>query len=196
MLPRRLNNPTHQSKTEEEHIVHVKDRILERFDLNISTEEYYELLNLVKSNAKQLYRLNTHNSVKSIEFKGKKMLVVYGCGSENRELPSRIKTVLYPDAEYPVPGELLRQGVARKDFTQQIKDTVNEMVMFAQDIMPNVTPRELYTNPKYDKLHPAFKKTVKHISSGIKPVRLDTLLSVACSIVIQKYDKNIVDGTE
>jgi len=36
------------------------------------------------------------------------MLVVYGCGSENRELPARIKTVLYPDTEYPVPDELIR----------------------------------------------------------------------------------------
>lgn len=192
----RLNNPEHQSKTEEQHIAHVKERIKERFDLNISTEEYYELLDIAKTKARQLYRLNTQNSVKSIEFKGKEMLVVFGCAGNKRDLPSRIKTVLYPDAEYPVPDALIRQGIERKDFTKEIKDVANEIVAFAQDVMPGITPRELYTSPKYTGLHPAFKKMVKHISLGIKQVHPGTILSAACSIIIQKYDKDLVEDVE
>jgi len=71
---------------------------------------------------------------------------------------------------------------------------VEDIVLFSKTVMPTITPRELFTNPKYDNLHPGFKKIVKHLSVSPRPVELETILVMACRIVIQKYDKDLAEG--
>ena len=192
----RLNKPNNLSKTEGEHIAHVIDRLKERFNIMASKEDYYELLELAQSEVITLYRINCSNTVKLLTFKEKEMLVIYGrkTGVNRMNLPARIKTVLFPDMKYTVPDELKKQGIDQENFTKQIADTIEEMNAFAKTIMPTITVRELFTNAKYNDLNPSFKGIVKHLSNNGKyPVRQNLVLRGAIRIVIEKYDKAIVE---
>jgi len=125
----RVNNPNGYFKPESEHIAHVKQRMKERFDLDITTEDYYEILRDAQVNHTRVYKINHDNSIWSLTYRGVNLWLLYGAKGRNvgfLELPARIKTVLRPFDQYVVPARLshLYDHIS---FTAKINESIEKM---------------------------------------------------------------------
>ncbi len=140
----RRNNPTHRSKSESEHIVHFIMRLKERFDIECSVNQYYDLISNI-GDAKILYKINSSNGVYEITFNNKTLWVIYGCKSG--ELPARLKTALIPYKLFPVP-DVLSDEYDTESFTLKVKHLALDCVQLSNNI--NLDDRKtFFTDTKY-----------------------------------------------
>jgi hypothetical protein len=180
-------NPSNKHKTIDEHIVHVIERIKKRFDLDIDRSGYEKLLELSKSDgAHNLYDINASTCVKNIgNFMGKPMWVVYGrSAGSGRELPSRVKTVLYPDMKYSVPDKI-RHLVSREDFTTDVNSRRDTLLIFSKEVVPSVTLKELFTEPRFEYLSRAFRTVASKLH--YKKADMNSVYKVSFDEAIESY---------
>lgn len=130
----RLNNPKGNFKSEQQHINHFKARMLERFGLEVSTEEYYELVKRAAVSRK-VYSLASSNIIKEIEFKGKLMWVIYApkIDWQDQIVPARLKTVFPRFEKYSVPNNLADK-FDTDTFTAAVKHIQYKVVVLAKEL--------------------------------------------------------------
>lgn len=176
-------NPFNRHKVQSEHIQHVIERLVERFGIEANESSYFELLELSKASEK-LYNLNSNNSVRDVgKFCGKDMWVIFGKSSG--ELPSRVKTVLYPEMECPVPDSI-REFVSRQDFTTQVNIKINDIMEFSRTVVPTVTKKELFTDAKFEHLSRAFITVATKLHAG--KIERSGVYRLAVSETIEMYE--------
>lgn len=178
-------NQDHKHKPIEEHIAHVIERIKERFDLDIDRSGYEKLLELSKG-SHSLYDINCSTCVKNVgKFMGKSIWVVYGrSAGSGRELPSRIKTVLYPEMEYSVPDKI-RHLVSREDFTIEVNLRRDKLLAFSKDVVPSITLKELFTEERFEHLSRAFRTVASKLHYG--KVDINSVYSISFEEAIDSY---------
>jgi hypothetical protein len=127
---RRLYNTDHNTKSEEDHIAHFKTKLKERFNIEITTDQYYEILKFVVANLKYnlVYKLNTNSSVNETIINDQRVWVIYGRPDNAKrltdvELHARLKTVLIPNTVYVVPPKLARK-YDHTSFTVKLNQTI------------------------------------------------------------------------
>lgn len=120
---KRINNPRGLVKPMEEHIAHFKKRLKERFNIEITTEEYDELVGSI-AYAKNIYHLNSSNIVYSLMIKGVEVWVIYA--KTNDKLPSRLKTAMVPFKNLLVP-DCLAHKYNNMMFTQRVGELIVEI---------------------------------------------------------------------
>jgi hypothetical protein len=116
----RRNNPKGLVKPMEEHIELFKKRLIEKFNIEITTDEYFELVANI-GQAKHIYHLNTQTGIYSMFIKGVEVWVVYGIATDRIE--ARLKTALTPYKRYLVPDEFDDEYTS-DEFTLKVNETV------------------------------------------------------------------------
>lgn len=136
----RVNNRDLNTKSEEEHIAHFKLRMKERFDIDLTTDQYYEILKQVRENTKfnLVYKLNGNSSINEAIVEGKLVWVVYGRPEKKRldhesELKPRLKTVLFPHHIYLVPPQLANRYDHQR-FTEKVNKTIEQIIRVSNQI--------------------------------------------------------------
>lgn len=153
----RMNNPNHSFKSEQDHIDHFKLRIKERFNIDLTTEQYYELLDRIKSHSTNgvVYKLTINSHIIEMIIEDKLVWVIYGKQSldkqTNNEIPARLKTALVPYQTYLVPAALANK-YNHTSFTEKINNTINKIVNVAETIN--------YKKPKSVKVLKMFSSTM------------------------------------
>lgn len=137
---KRLNNPLNEFKSEEEHIAHFKLRFNERFGVELSTEQYYEILNRVINSDFNLvvYKPSRMTMIVEMVIEGHLTWVFYGkkgISKESKEVivPARLKTVLIPYTKYIVPVEL-KHKYDHTTFTEVVNIQIEKVKKFARQI--------------------------------------------------------------
>lgn len=113
-----------------EHIEHFKQRLLERFNITFSTDDYYNLLNRI-SKGKPLYKINGGNTLIQVEIEGKIVWVLYG--PKNDLQPSRLKTVLIPWVAFLTPDNL-SHIYSHKTFTVVVNEIIEEFIKLSHTV--------------------------------------------------------------
>ena len=149
---RRLNNPKNDHKPESDHISHVQKRFKQRFNIDITVPEYYELLQASMKHHTYLYDLSSATTIWEINYKGKLIWILYATKCRE-ELPARIKTVLIPFSGYPAPNAF-SSVYDHRTFTQAIEDTMQEMIDLSAELDLN-DKKTFFLNETH---HPALKK--------------------------------------
>lgn len=122
----RRNNPHGLVKPMEEHIELFKRRLVEKFGIEITTKEYYDLVANI-ARAKSVYRLNTQTGIYSMMIKGVEVWVIYGIASER--IPARLKTAMVPYQRLLVPDEFA------DDYTcEEFTAKVNEFIEYVKNV--------------------------------------------------------------
>ena len=184
----RLNNPTHNFKSELQHIEHTMQRLKDRHGIEISLDEYYNLLNLVQTKSDDLYRLNSSNSVKRVIFKGQEIWLIYGCGSSFRQthIPARIKTILQESfTSYPVPDKYGME-IKGERLANDVRSIIAEIKRFRTNVMPYITKKELFVEPDFDYLDKVFKSVSEKLYHG--KLTENDLYRGAFKIAFNQYD--------
>jgi thiaminase len=122
----RRNNPRGLVKPMEEHIEHFKKRLLQRFNIKITIDEYHTLLANIR-HAKHIYHLNSQTGVYSIMINGVEVWVLYGSASDRIE--ARLKTAILPYEGLLVPDEFA-DDYTHEEFTAK----VNEVVEYFKEV--------------------------------------------------------------
>jgi hypothetical protein len=189
----RLFNPNHRNKTELEHIEHTMERMKKRYDIDLTIDQYYDFLELVQKKGKVLYQLNNSCSVTYVKFLKKNVWVIYGkksssCISRHRDLPARIKTALSVGKEYkrfPLPDKLKRAGFSEERFYKDTKKIRIDFRKFVKNVLPTVTPKDLFNQPEYAHLDNRFKSIGLKVFFG--KVNKYDVHKLAFSLVIDRY---------
>lgn len=160
---RRRDNPHGLTKSEGEHIAHFKLRLKERFGINLTTSEYYELLKKAHK-FKSLYNLSVHTSLREGTIKGKRVWVLYASKDNRRniDLPARFKTALIPDIGHFIVPKELSYHYDHEQFTCRINETIAQMKKLSEKLDLN-NKKAFFIGGEHEKLKAgALKyKTVK-----------------------------------
>lgn len=132
---KRMNNPQGLVKSMDEHIAHFKQRLQERFNIDLTTEEYYDLVHNI-ANAKYIYPLNSANGVYAMTIRGQVVWVIYGRNQD--KIPSRLKTAMIPYKGLVVPNRLAHK-YNNISFTTRVGEIMNEVVEISKTIDLNDT---------------------------------------------------------
>ena len=110
---------------------HFIERLHERYSITIDESEYDELV-IKKPKYKSLYKLGAHNSLCTIEIKGKQVYLIYG--SESLYTHKRFMTALTPTSNFPSPNKLARKGIGHDIFRKLIDDFIENVIIETQNL--------------------------------------------------------------
>lgn len=137
---KRIKNRDLNSKSETDHITHFITRMKERFNIDLTVEQYYEMLKDVIRNAKTnlVYKLNANSSINETTINGKLVWVIYGRPEKKKfdnetELVARLKTALIPHMVYIVPPRLA-QKYDHNQFTEKVISTIAKIKSISDQI--------------------------------------------------------------
>lgn len=128
---RRINNPRNKHKPELAHIAHTQERMLERFGINLSIDDYYNLITHSQETHKNVYSLNNCTVIWEITYREKLMWIVYT--GKDKVLPARIKTVLHPYEQYLTP-DVLYKIYDHQTYTVAIREAIEKMVELSKEL--------------------------------------------------------------
>lgn len=164
---KRINNPNNEFKSEEEHMAHFKLRFKERFDVELTTEQYYTILDraINSTNGKLVYKPSRTSSIIEMIIEGHLTWVLYGKKGVNKELniviPARLKTVMIPYTTYIVPVDLSKK-YNHTTFTDVVNETINKIKKSAAQINPSKQNPYKILSGLSPMLRPVAKKIFKN----------------------------------
>lgn len=141
---KRIHNPNSEVKSMDEHIAHFKQRLLERFNIELTTEEYYKLVNTIAT-ARHIYQLTASNGVHSMQIKGVEVWVIYGKALDR--IPARLKTALIPYKGLVVPNRLAHK-YDNVTFTKRVGDLIQHIFEISKTIDLNDTKTFFLGHPE------------------------------------------------
>jgi hypothetical protein len=151
-------NVSSREEQYEHHRSHFVQRLLERYNISITDQEYDELVKK-KPGFKYLYKLNTVTSLCVLEIKGTKVW----CLTSRKNLFSNaaLKTVLNPECRFPVPKKLSLMGVTSEEFTKHVDDFIKRVDALSETYR-NLGQEQFYKTIQEDsKLKKAAKDYVR-----------------------------------
>ncbi len=127
----RNNNPQNRFKPFKYHREHFITRLKERFEIEITEEEYANLVDHIGSGEpKKIYSINEGNTVYSMIINGKEVWVLYG--RKGNKLPARLKTAMLPH-RFLVP-DCVSHLFNHETFTNEVIASINSIKKLSEDI--------------------------------------------------------------
>lgn len=104
---------------------HFKMRLIERYDIDITKEEYIELC---KKDIDILYRLSSNKRIGFLKIKEKKVMVIR-CNKEKV-----LNTALLEGGELPIPAAYKREGITREKFNSDLKKALEKIETLKEEM--------------------------------------------------------------
>lgn len=172
-------------------------RMLERYGIELTLDQYYQLVKLAQKESCTLYSLNSANSVKVVEFSGKRIWLIYGCSSQykNTYIPGRIKTILVCDwSKFPVPDKFARLNVDGTTLANDVREILGRAKEFAFHTIPYITPKQLFTEARFDDLNKCFKTLALKWEKMTPEVRLRLAFKYVFDDYESRYKNLLMDS--
>ena len=142
-------------KSYEETREHFVQRLKERYDMDLTNDEYNKLVSrdFLYQN---IYKVNGLTLVIWAKIKNKHVLCIYK-KKENRDflggeykgvkMPSRLVTCLKINDKMPVPFSLIREGFDKEKFEKEVNNVITQVVELSKEI-GEVGKAEFFKNNK------------------------------------------------
>lgn len=129
---RRYDNPLNRSRTEGEHIIHFTQRLKERFNIDLTLDQYYELLKeTTKHSSNHIYSINSSSGIYEVSINDVTIWVIYG--NKSNDMPARLKTALIPYKMLITP-DCVSHKYDHVEFTAEVNRVIEEMVKLSTEI--------------------------------------------------------------
>lgn len=156
------------------HFPHFRDRLKERYNLDISLEEY---LALNEEPVLPIYYISCQNKIGTVSFKGVELVVIKYMN------PKVLKTVLLKDREYPMPKIIKEAGFTKEQFHAGLKAVIKE-IEDVKEIFLTKTAKEIYMTRPGD--YPIWLYGNAHFLAKGKPIDLNVLIGKRLNYILLK----------
>jgi hypothetical protein len=128
---------TANMKSFEYYSEHFRMRLLQRYNISITAEEY---IILCKQKIRVLYPLTVEKRFGILNIKGIDVYII-----KNKFVDILNTAILLENNFYPVPLRLIRQGVSAEDFTNTLNDALN-LIKSMSKVLATMTKRDFFIN--------------------------------------------------